>query len=149
MQTASQLTLIACGLFFLTGLVTGVWKYLATRRDPVVGAHRYISVAHNASLNYAFAALVMTKLLELSPFSAATNLVAAAAPLFFFASAIAIYIIHGALRDTDNQFLPPYRIGKLRLTPFTFHAFVWLLILGEIGGFLVLFVGALQTLLSR
>ncbi len=142
---ASKLTVCACGVFFLTGLLTGVWKYLSTWKSPASMAPRYVNVAHQTSLLYSFAALVLLKLLEFSPFSEPVNLMAVAFPLFFFALAIATYILHGILRDTDNQFQKPYRFGRILLPPPLFHLFVWLLIIGEVGGFVVLFVGFLRT----
>ena len=46
--------------------------------------------------------------------------------------AIVGYTIHGWRRDTDNQFRDP--------VPGT-HAFMWALIIGEIGGVVVLLAG--------
>lgn len=149
METASELTLFACGIFFLTGLLTGVWKYLSIRKSPTSEAPRYVNIAHRASLQYSFAALVLLKLLEFSPYTETTNLIAVSLPLSFFSAAIITYIFHAALRDTDNQFQPPYRFGKFHIKPFIFHSFVWLLAIGEISGFAILFIGALRTLFAR
>ena len=107
MVAASKLTLFACGVFLLTGLLTGVWKYLSIWKSPTTEARRYVNVAHQASLLYAFAALVLLKFLEFSPYAEIINLLAVAFPLFFFALAIATYIAHGILQDTDNQFREP------------------------------------------
>lgn len=145
MEAASKLVLFACGIFFLTGLLTGVWKYLSIWSSPKSEAPRYVSVAHRSSLLYSFAALALLKFLEFSPYSETVNLIAVALPLFFFTAAIATYIVHGAIRDTDNQFQRPYRLGKLYLPPLIFHLMIWLLIFGEIGGFMVLFVGFLRA----
>lgn len=145
MDSASKLTLIASGIFFLTGLLTGVWKYISMARSERHEAPRYVSVAHQASLLYAFAALVLLKFLEFSPYSETVNLLAVAFPLFFFAVAIVTYIAHAILRDTDNQFQKPYRLGRILIPPPLFHILVWLLIVGETGGFLVLFVGFLNA----
>ena len=144
-MAASKLALLACGLFFLIGLLTGVWKYLAICRSPTLVAPRYISVAHEASPLYSFAVLLMFQLLEFSPYTETINLLAVGVPLLFFSLAIAIYIAHGIFQDTDNQFQPPYRFGKILIRPFFFHLFVWLLIIGEVSGFLVLFLGFLST----
>jgi hypothetical protein len=149
MEAASKLTLFACGVFFLIGLLTGVWKYLSIWRSPRSQAPRYVNIAHRSSLLYSFAALVLLKFLELSPYSETVNLIAVAFPLFFFTVAISTYILHGIIRDTDNQFRKPYRLGKLYLPPLVFHLLIWLLIFGEIGGFVVLFVGSLKTLITR
>lgn len=145
MAIAGKLTVFACGIFFLTGLLTGVWKYLSIWKSPTSEAPRYVNVAHQASLLYAFAALVLLKFLEFSPYAETINLLAVAFPLFFFVLAIATYVAHGILQDTDNQLQKPYRFGKILLPPILFHVFVWLLIIGEVGGFLVLFVGFLRV----
>lgn len=145
MAVASKLTLVASGIFFLTGLLTGVWKFISMVRSEKHEAPRYVSVAHQASLLYAFASLVLLKFLEFSPYTETTNLLAVAFPLFFFALAIATYIAHGILRDTDNQFQKPYRLGRILIPPPLFHLFVWLLIISETGGFLILLVGFLSV----
>ncbi len=144
---ASKLALVASGVLFLVGLLTGVWKYLATSRSPRALAPRYVNVAHQAALLYSFAALILLKLLEYSPYPETINVIAVAVPVFFFATATATYVAHAILRDTDNQFLPPYRFGSRRVPSPVFHLMVWLLIVGEIGGFVVLFAGALTVLM--
>lgn len=143
MAPASKLTLVVSGIIFLTGLLAGVWKYISIVRIEKHEAPRYVSVAHQASLLYAFAALTLLKFLEFSPYTQTINLLAVAFPLFYFALAIATYIMHGILQDTDNQFQKPYRLGRILIPPPPFHLLVWLLIIGEVGGFLVLFVGFL------
>ena len=149
MDSASKLTLIASGVFFLTGLLTGVWKYISIVKSERHEARRYVSVAHQASLLYTFAALVLLKFLEFSPYTETINLLAVAFPLFFFALAIATYIAHDILQDTDNQFQKPYWFGRILLPPTLFYVFVWFLIIGEVGGFLVLFVGFLSAQVSK
>lgn len=146
METATKLTVIACGIYFLIGLFTGAWRYLATWKSSTSEAPRYVIIAHRASLQYSFAALVLLKLLEFSPYSSTINLIVVAVPLFFFLAALITYILHAVLRDTDNQFQPPYRLGKYQIKPLVFHSFVWLLVIGEVGGFVLLFAGALKTL---
>ena len=143
---AANISLLASGLFFLVGLLTGVWKYLAIRKSPDAEAPRYVAVAHRASLMYAFAALLLMKFAEFSSFSDGVNLAAAALPLSFFAAAMIVYILHGVIGDTENQFRRPYQLGKIVITPAVFNLLNWLLILGEIGGFIVLFIGACRTL---
>lgn len=145
MLTAGKLALLACGIFFLTGLLTGVWKYLRIWKSPTAEAPRYVSVAHQASLLYAFAALVLFQFLQFSPYSETVNIAAVALPVLFFALAIASYVAHAIAGDTDNQFRKPYGFGRVRIPPALFHVFVWLLIAAELGGFLVLFAGFLQT----
>jgi hypothetical protein len=133
---AARLALAASGLFLLTGLVTGVWKYHGIMTREGSRAHPYVDIAHRAALLYSFAALVMMSLVEHSPYSATVQLWATAVPLIFFAAAIASYVYHGLAEDTDNQ---------LRERNFTSTWGMLLLIAGEIGGVLVLFWGFLRT----
>jgi hypothetical protein len=101
----------------------------------------YVNTAHRASLLYAFASLVLYHFVLHSPWSSTVNLVSVAAPVFFFGFAVTTYVVHGALRDTDNQFEEPHVLGRFELPPFVVRGSMWLLIVGEIGGFSVLFVG--------
>lgn len=126
------LTLLAAGLIFLLALVLGVWKYqqMATSENHL--AHPYVDIAHRAALLYSFATLLLAAFVELSGWPTAVNLTAAMVVVFFFVSAIGSYILHGALRDTTNQF--EHEGWFLRGS-------MVLLIAGEIGGFAVLFAG--------
>jgi hypothetical protein len=133
---AARLALTASGLFLLTGLATGVWKYHGVMTRDGHRAHVYVDVAHRAALLYSFAALVMMKLVEYSPYSTAVQISATAVPLFFFAAAVASYVYHGVAEDTDNQ---------LARRSFASTWGMYLLITGEIGGVLVLFWGFLRT----
>ncbi len=128
----TKAVILAAGLIFLWALLLGVWKYrqMATSEDAL--AHPYVDTAHRAALLYSFATLLLATFVELSGFSTAVNLIAAFVPIAFFAAAIAGYSIHGWHRDTDNQFRDPVA-GT--------HAFMWALIVGEIGGILVLLAG--------
>jgi hypothetical protein len=136
LSSAGRLALAASGLFLLTGLATGIWKY---RRIMASADHRapiYVDIAHRAALLYSFAALVMMKLVEYSPYSTAVQLGATAVPLFFFAAAVASYVYHGILADTDNQFSERNFVSTWGMA---------LLIAGEMGGVLVLFWGFVKT----
>lgn len=149
MTAVEKLALFACGIFFLSGLLTGIWKYVLMARSRDHQAPYYVNVAHRASLLYSFGALVLLKFLEFSPYSETVNTLAVAFPILFFGLAILKYIMHGMSGDTDNQFKPPYRLGWFRLAPWVFHLLVWLLIISEVGGFLVLFAGFVSTQLLR
>lgn len=130
--------LVATGLIFLSALVLGTWKYHGIRTSPEGAAHVYVDIAHRAALMYSFAGLLLAVFAELSGWPTAVNLVAAAIVLAFFAGAVATYAWHGYRRDTTNQFRGD--IGtQLRVTMIA-------LVVGEIGGFLVLFSGFLWTL---
>jgi len=95
---------------------------------------------------YSFAALVLAKFVELSPYSETVTFWSAAAPILFFALAILTYVIHGVLKDTDNQMKRPHKLGSFTLPNWVIVAFMGALIAAEIGGFAILFVGFLTTL---
>ncbi|WP_439032225.1 hypothetical protein [Gordonia terrae] len=135
--TDTAVVVLASGVILVWGLALGVWKYHGIRTSPDGSAHVYVDIAHRAALMYSFAALVLAALVELSAFSTAVNLVAAAVPIVFFVAAIAAYCVHGALRDTTNQFVDP--------TPGT-YLFMLALIVGEIGGVVVLVAGGVVRL---
>jgi hypothetical protein len=139
------LALLGSGGFLLFGLLTGVWKYRHMWRSADAEAPFYVDTAHRASLLYAFAALVIYEFATFSPYGTTATTAAVAVPLFFFAAAVASYVVHGLLRDTDNQFRAPYRLGDRELPPWVVNGAMWLLVVGEIGGFGVLFVGFLQS----
>jgi hypothetical protein len=128
----TKAVVLAAGLIFLWALLLGVWKYRQIATSDDATAHPYVDIAHRAALLYSFATLLLAAFVELSGFGTAVNLVAAFVPIFFFAGAIVGYSVHGWRRDTDNQFRDP--------VPGT-HAFMWALIVGEIGGMLVLLAG--------
>ena len=142
---AATLCLLAAGVFFMTALVTGVWKYvcIATSSDAV--APVYVDIAHRTALMYSFSALLLREFVPFSPLSPAGTLWAAGLPLLFFGTAIALYALHGLLRDTDNQFKQPHRLGNATMPGVLIHGFMWALIVGEIGGFAILLHGFLKT----
>ncbi len=136
MSPAARLALTASGFFLLTGLATGVWKYRRIMTSPDHRAPVYVDIAHRAALLYSFAALVMMKLVEYSPYSNAVQMWATAVPLFFFAAALASYVYHGFAEDTENQLAERSFVSTWGMA---------LLIAGEIGGVLVLFWGFVST----
>ena len=136
MNLAAKLSLAASGLFLLTGMLLGVVKYRAIMRSPAHRAPVYIDIAHRAAFLYSFAALVIARLLEYSPYSAPVQLAAALVPLAFFAMTIAGYAAHGLKNDTENLFSE---------RNFTTTWFMYLLIIGEIGGMCVVLWGFVRT----
>ena len=136
MSPAIKLTLLASGLFLLSGMLTGVMKYRRTMQSPDHRAPVYIDIAHRASLLYSFAALVMAKLLEYSPYSERVQILATAFPLAFFAITIVGYFVFGMLNTTDNIF---------QKRGFITTWYMYALIAGEIGGFSVILWGFLST----
>ena len=143
MSLAEKLCLSAAALFFITGLLTGVWKYACMARSPRAAAPRYGDIAHRSSLMYSFAALLLAWLTRYSVYPDWLNTLAAASALSFFALAIGTYIIHGILRDTSNQLRKPHRLGTASLPGWLVHGFMVALIVAEIGGSLILSAGAL------
>ena len=141
---AVALAVLAAGVFFLVGLLTGAWKYYAIMRSERAVAPTYVDVAHRASLLYAFAALLLAVFARLSAFDDAVDFWATLAPLVFFAASIATYIVHGVLDDTDNQLRRPHRLGKATLPGAVIATFMVALMIAEIGGFVVLFAGAVR-----
>ncbi|HLV78366.1 MAG TPA: hypothetical protein VKY53_10620 [Marinobacter sp.] len=144
MSLTQKLCLSAAALFFLTGLLTGIWKYRCMATSPRAVAPRYVDVAHQSSLMYSFAAMLLGWLAAYSIYPQWLNLLGAAAALSFFALAIGTYVIHGALRDTGNQLRKPHKLGSAALPGWLIHGFMVALIVAEVGGFLVLASGALM-----
>jgi hypothetical protein len=122
----------ACGVFFLTALLLGVWKWRAMLTAPDHLAPHYVDTAHRAALLYSFACLVLVHFAGLSPFSEAVNVAAVSFPLVFFAVAIATYVQLGWRDTTDNAF---ERRDASTTTG------VAVLAAAEIGGFAVLLAG--------
>lgn len=141
MEPAVKLAVFASGIFFLAALVLGTWKYVQMRSSPEALAHPYVDTAHRAALLYSFAGLLLARFAELAELSATVEVAAVAMPLLFFGGAIASYTVHGWLRDTDNQFRRPHVLGHGIVSPVAISAFMWALVVAEIGGFLVLFAG--------
>lgn len=137
-MNAHALTIIAAGVFFLNALLTGVWKYLEMVRNDTGLAHPYVDIAHRTSLLYSFAALLLSVFADISQLPDPLELAASSLVLAYFAMAILSYMVQGALKRTDNQ---------IRGAGFAVRAFMWSLIIGEIGGFLVLFYGVVESLL--
>ncbi|HUH75463.1 MAG TPA: hypothetical protein VLZ75_13795 [Chitinophagales bacterium] len=135
---AEKIAIIASGVFFMTGLLTGVWKYFAIMKSPNHQAPIYVDIAHRAALMYAFACLVLLEFIKWSTLSDLVESLAAGFPILFFAIAIGTYVILGFTDHTDNQF---------KKRNFITTTGMYLLIAGEVGGFAVLLVSALKNLL--
>ena len=145
---AANLAVLCSGLFFITGLLGGVWKYHGIRRSPDAQAPVYVDIFHRAALLYAFACLVLAEFARLSQWPESVNRMAVLVPVVFFALAVFSYAVHGLLRDTDNQLQRPHRLGSTRITNAAMSFLVWGTVVGELGGFLVLFAGAIEAMLQ-
>lgn len=144
MSLAEKICLSAALVFFMTGLLTGIWKYRHMARSPDASSPTYVNIAHRSSLMYSFAALLLAAFSAHSVFADWINTASAVAALAFFAFAISTYVIHGLLQDTDNQLEKPHRLGNRLLPSWVTGLFMILLIVGEVGGTLVLGVGAMM-----
>ena len=145
LRPATLFALVSAGLFFLSGLLTGVWKarWMMTSTDAT--APYYVDIAHRTSLLYSFACLLLATFAQFSAWSDPVNTWAVVVPVVFFAGAVASYVTHGALRDTDNQLRRPYRLGARELPPGLMKAGMAGIVVGEVGGFVVLFAGFLAA----
>ncbi|MDD4906605.1 MAG: hypothetical protein PHD39_10650 [Methylobacter tundripaludum] len=133
-HTAPRIALIASGIFFMTGLLTGAWKYLCMRRHPNAEAPHYVNTAHRAALMYAFAAQLLAVFAATSAFSDTVNTVAVIFPLLFFGIAIFHYINLGLTTQSNNSLRDSANRAKDNLM-------LNILAVSEIGGFSVLLVG--------
>lgn len=134
MITAYQVAIVAAGIFFLNGLITGVWKYKQMADSNEGKAHPYVDIAHRTSLLYSFAAILIANFVQISRLPAPVELMATGLLVGYFSLAIMGYMAQGYIKKTDNQFKT--------MSP-AIRWFMWTLIAAEIGGFLVLFYGVL------
>ena len=146
MDTAESISILSAGIFFLVGLLTGIWKYRQIAASENAQAHPYVDICHRASLLYAFAAILLAKFVEVSQLGNMVELVAVSLVLFYFATAIFTYFVHGLLKDTDNQFETPHHLGNTTVQPVFMAMMMWSLIVAEVGGFLVLFYGVVLAI---
>jgi len=136
MTLAVKICLLFSGLFLLTGMSVGILKYVFMMRSEEHQAPAYIDIAHRASLLYSFAALVMAKLIEFSPYSQTVQIIIAIVPLTFFALTIFQYVKLGLQRQEQTQFSE---------RNFVTTWFMYALIVGEIGGIALILLGFIQT----
>ncbi len=136
MALATKIALLASGLFLLSGMLTGVWKYAKIMSSPEHKAPVYVDIAHRASFFYSFASLVIAKLIEFSPFSPGWQTAIVAAPLLYFVLTVIGYVREGVLNRTDNMFAE---------RNFVTTWFMYGLIAGEIGGLVLILGGFIYT----
>jgi hypothetical protein len=125
MNLPVKITLLSSGIFLLAAMLAGIVKWRRMLASENHAAPAYIDIAHRAALLYSFAALVMAKLLEFSPYSTNVQLIIAAVPLFYFAVTIARYLQLGFGAREETQFSERNFVTTWGM---------YLLILGEIGG---------------
>jgi hypothetical protein len=136
MALSVKIALLASGLFLLSGMVTGIWKYAKIMRSAEHKAPVYVDIAHRASFFYSFASLVIARLIEFSPFSQFQQAVIVGVPILYFILTVAGYIKEGLADRTDNMFAERNFITTW---------FMYGLIAGEIGGFLLILGGFVYT----
>jgi hypothetical protein len=136
MNLSIKIALLASGLFLLSGMLTGVWKYARIMSSAERQAPVYVDIAHRASFLYSFACLVIAKLIEYSPFSDFQQVVIVGVPILYFILSVAAYVKEGFLNRTENMF------AERGLVP---RWFMYGLIAGEIGGFLLILGGFIYT----
>lgn len=146
MSLAEKYCLTAAFIFFITGLLSGIWKYHLMNKGVDHRERYYVDITHRSSLLYSFAAILLAKFAELSVFPDIVNTVSALAVLIFFAAAIFTYIVHGVLNDTNNQLEKPHKVGHKHLPTWLTPVFMILLIVAEVGGSAVLGIGALLSI---
>lgn len=138
---AELISLLASGVFFLSGLLTGTWKYWQISHSEQGRAHYYVDIAHRTSLMYSFACLLLAHFAAGSAWSEPVNITAVIVLLTYFALSVGGYVLHGFLQDTNNQLRRPHKMGKGSVPAFAMAAFMWSLVAAEIAAFVVLFAG--------
>ena len=136
MSLAIKISLLSSGLFLLTGMLVGVLKYHRIMTSPEHRAPVYVDIAHRAAFLYSFAMLVVAKLLEYNPYTMRVQVAAVATVLVFFVLTVFGYLMEGVRDRTDNLF---------RERNFTTTWYMYLLIVGEIGGLSVILWGFIET----
>ena len=103
-QVAPVLAISCAGVFFMSALLTGFWKFSCMMRSSECKAPHYVDIAHRASLMYAYGAILVAVFAYFSIFSSFVNTLATAVLMLFFALAIVKYIVAGRANKTNNQF---------------------------------------------
>ncbi|MCH7382992.1 hypothetical protein MMP71_03930 [Acinetobacter dispersus] len=147
LNAATQLAIVFSGIFLWLGMLTGVWKYYQIRQTAQARAHYYVDIAHRSSLLYAAASLILAALSFFTVLSDSIALFCVVANLFFFAMSILIYILHGLLRDTTNQFKQPHQVGKWILPTWCMTLMMLSLIIVELGATGILVLGTIVQFL--
>lgn len=147
LNSATQLAIVFSGIFLWVGMLTGVWKYYQIRQTAQARAHYYVDIAHRSSLLYAAASLILAALSFFTVLPDSIALFCVVANLFFFAMSILIYILHGLLKDTTNQFKQPHQMGKWTLPAWCMTLMMLSLIIVELGATGILVLGTILQFL--
>lgn len=145
LKDATQIAIVFSGVFLWIGMLTGVWKYYQIRQTEQARAHYYVDIAHRSSLLYAAASLILAVLSHFTILAESVVLFCVLANLFFFAMSILTYIIHGLLKDTNNQFKRPHQLGRLTLPTWSMTTMMLALIIVELGATGILLLGTMLS----
>ena len=148
LTSATKLAIIFSGIFLWVGMLTGVWKYYQIRNTELARAHYYVDIAHRSSLRYAAASLILAALSYFTSLSDSLSLFCIVANLFFFSMSILVYIIHGMLKDTTNQFKQPHKLGQWSIPRWCMTFLMLNLIIVELGATTVLLLGTILKFTS-
>ena len=140
-NTASCIALSVSGIFFMAGLLTGLWKYMCMRKHPQAEAPHYVNVAHRAALMYAFSSQLLAVFAAISAFPGWLNTIAVIPPLLFFSIAIVHYVQLGMTTNSNNSLRDSADKAKD-------YQILNILAVAEIGGFSVLLIGFFVRLLT-
>lgn len=145
---AVQLAIVFSGIFLWIGMLTGVWKYWQIRRSELSRAHYYVDIAHRSSLLYAAASLILAVLSYFTVLNENITLWCVFANILFFSFSILVYIIHGYLQDTTNQFKRPHKLGRFSLPSWMMTLMMVGLILTELIATAILVIGTIFLFLD-
>ncbi|MCL5768811.1 hypothetical protein [Acinetobacter sp. ANC5681] len=148
LTSATKLAIIFSGIFLWIGMLTGVWKYYQIRNTELARAHYYVDIAHRSSLLYAAASLILAALSYFTSLSDSLSLFCVVANLFFFSMSILVYIIHGMLKDTTNQFKQPHKLGQWSIPRWCMTFLMLSLIMVELAATAVLLLGTILKFTS-
>ena len=111
MNLSMKIALLFSVIFFMTGLVTGLWKYRRIMSSPDRTAPPYVSTAHRSSFTYSFAALLVSILLGQNPYPGWLNMTITVTLMAFFSITMISYIACGLEGITGSQFAEPPAVG--------------------------------------
>lgn len=137
-ETSVSIAITSAGVLFLNALLTGVWKFKQMMKSPHGLAHRYVDIAHRASLMYSFACILLAVFVWVSQLAQIIEISALLALIIYFMIAVISYMIQGLKQETDN-------VMAAKSPAITW--FMVSLILVEISGFIVIFYGMLDAIL--
>jgi hypothetical protein len=141
-----KISLTSAFAFFMLALITGVWKYSLMTQSGKGQSRYYVDIAHRSSFLYAYAALLLGVFAYLSQFPEWLNTLAVVGSVFFYMAAVLGYVYQGILNKTNNQIRSSIRKEPSSTPMWLTHLFTFSLIVAEIGGALVLGIGAMQAI---